>query len=142
MRLAFLALTSLLAPVALVACEDAGGCTEIGCSDGLFVDFDQPRPGAYDVSLVIDGQATSFICEGGQVASLSGPASILSCSADGFVVAGAPARVELNAGAANLSWQAAAVLEPTYQPFAPNGAGCPPVCDAAEAALETTDVVD
>lgn len=120
------------------------GCTEAACGDFLELrlhDDGRPLPaGEYAIEVVVDGELVR--CEG----VIPAEGDILSCVPDGtvavergaegelealrFDVSGTPRELAIevrNAGGviANES------VEPRYERYRPNGAGCPPECRVA-----------
>lgn len=127
-------------------------CTDMGCEDGLSVDFSLTEPGAYAIEIVADGDTITCTgslplppCEQGGT-SCSAPGVLLMASgcalpaADhslgGVMISGAhPTAVEIvvSRDGAELRRQS---FTPTYQRVAPNGEACGPICDQASVTLD------
>lgn len=122
--------------------EDTAVCTEIGCVDGVALDFSLHEPGDYEITAVAGGETVAC------TASLPFTGSE-SCTGPGFVnISG----TELPADEQSLEgmWLETIdaldvhltivrsgttvydqVLPVTYETFAPNGPDCDPVCENA-----------
>ena len=120
---------------ALVACPDEEQvCTEIGCSDGVNLWFEDASGAAVDGVagvLSIDGRTLAFDC--GDPSGASNDAGVM-CVGGGVFVDGAGAEslsYSLDVGGEVIDGEVA--LEYTKQQ--PNGPDCPPVCEQASAAV-------
>ncbi|MCB9565764.1 MAG: hypothetical protein H6710_00800 [Myxococcales bacterium] len=155
--------TLRLAPLlvlALVGCARSGGetpraCTEIGCMDGLRIALEPSSgmpAGAYVIDLEIDGAATR--CEGNLPLKPCEEGSSVTCSSDAVVVEESGCAMAPEAQAlSGILFESArpkdvkvtirrdgevvaeAELSPEYRRLEPNGPGCPPICEQAEATL-------
>ncbi len=118
----FAASVALLLP----GCDGATGqvCTEIGCSDGLFVTLRAAPGGEYTLT------ATAATGE-----DRNGRCVITS---DGSCLVGFPGFLpdEVTLAVSGDGQQASVTLEPDYEQFQPNGPGCPPVCRQASVEID------
>ena len=135
----------------LLACTDGndsigGACTEIGCIDGLTVDFAPPLmgKGTYTFDVTVDGTAyscdatiplegSSTVCGTGGVVSIFLSGTELDPSKQqlpGLHVEGTPKSVQIQVHR-DKALVADADLSPKYQEVQPNGPDCPPTCHSA-----------
>ena len=132
---------------------DAGSvaCTDMGCEDGLSVDFSLTEPGDYTVEIVADGQTITCSatlplppCDRGG-ASCSAPGVLLMASGcalpasnhslGGVMLSGAhPETVEVVVSRDG-NEERRQSFTPTYQRVAPNGEACGPICNQATVTL-------
>jgi hypothetical protein len=126
-------------------------CTDMGCDDGLSVDFSLTEPGDYSIEVIADGESVTCTgtlpllpCEQGGV-SCSAPHVMLGASGcalseaehalGGLIIAGAhPASVEVivSRDGTELGRQ---TFSPSYVRVAPNGEACGPICEQANVEL-------
>ena len=120
--IAFAASVALL----LSSCDGATdqACTEIGCSDGLFVTLLAAPGGEYTVTATA---GTGEVRNGRCVVSQDGSCLV---GLPGFV----PAEVTLVVSGEGR--QVSVTVEPNYEDFQPNGPGCPPVCRQASVEID------
>lgn len=142
-----------------LACTDSSDdshrsleCTEIGCIDGLTVNF-QPAlmgKGTYTFDVTVDGTAyscdatiplagSSTVCGTGGVVSIFLSGTELDPSEQslpGLHVEGAPKSVQIQVHR-DKALAADADLSPTYQVVQPNGPDCPPTCNTAAVEVAT-----
>ena len=143
----------------LLACTDSSddsnrgdACTEIGCIDGLTVNF-QPAlmgKGTYTFDVTVDGTAyscdaaiplagSSTVCGTGGVVSIFLSGTELDPSEQslpGLHVEGTPKSVKIHVER-DRDPVADADLSPTYQELQPNGPDCPPTCHSAAVDVPT-----
>lgn len=120
-RAGFRAAACVAIAAALLACDDPTGrpCTEIGCSDGLYVVV-QGTPGL-EFAVV--------------AATSAGDERTVSCvvDPDGSCLAGFYGFLpdEVTLAVSGGGQQVSVTLEPAYEDVQPNGPGCPPICRQA-----------
>lgn len=130
----------------------AGGCTQIGCEDGLTIEFSAKQPGAYTFDIVADGQTitcnatlplppcssppTPNCSVAGVSLTESGCALVPSAhSLEGLYFYDMhPKSVEVTVlrDGAEVARQ---TFAPAYKTVAPNGVECGPVCEQATVSL-------
>ena len=142
----------------LLACTDSddsnhsGSCTEIGCIDGLTVNFEPALmgKGTYTFDVTVDGTAyscdatiplegSSTVCGKGNVVSIFLSGTELDPSQQslpGLHVEGTPKSVQIQVHR-DKALAADADLSPTYQEVQPNGPDCPPTCHSAAVDVAT-----
>jgi len=115
------AAATLAVAAALLACGDPAGraCTEIGCSDGLYVEL-QGTPGA-----ALEVVASTLSAEERSAGCIVPPAGSCVVAFDGFV----PQEVTLAVLGGDRP--VSVTVEPAYEDLQPNGPGCPPICRQA-----------
>jgi hypothetical protein len=127
-------------------------CTEMGCIDGLSVNFDPPLmgKGTYTFDVTVDGTAyscdatiplegSSTVCGTGGVVSIYLSGTELDPSEQslpGLHVEGTPKSVQIQVHR-DEALAADADLSPKYQETHPNGAHCPPTCHSAAVDVAT-----
>jgi hypothetical protein len=141
----------LLLPSALLAlglaCAGGEPCTEIGCADeGLTVRFQRAawEDGVWGFSFDVDGVVQScevtfpigeidgLFCGGSQVQIELDPATqaVVSAHVDGKELSSVTVTVTLDEAEVGST-----TITPSYETTYPNGPGCPPGCEHAEASL-------
>jgi hypothetical protein len=121
-------------------------CTEMGCIDGLTVQFDPPLEGkgTYAFDVTVDGAAyhceatiplegSSTVCGSGGIVSIFLSGSELPVAEQtlpGLHVEGTPASVQVQVHRDD-ALVADADLSPKYQTVQPNGPDCEPTCHSA-----------
>jgi len=156
-KVAFLATAATAALVCAGGCSGSSdsrsprACTEIGCSDGLAVEFSRPlrEAGSYAVTLDLDGERISCqsalpfaSCSGGSPCSstkviLEQSGCALPPNAHeiiGLRVTSVARTVSLRIERDG-SEIASQSFTPSYVRAAPNGEGCGPICEQASATL-------
>jgi hypothetical protein len=126
-------------------------CTEIGCADGLTIDWESAggwKPGRYRFEFEIDGAATTCEatlplrpCDAGPSVTCGTNGAVMigesGCALppdghgfSGVTIAGFPRSLKLRIvrDGQTLAEQTSA---PSYRKVQPNGEGCPPVCQQA-----------
>jgi hypothetical protein len=128
----------------------SGGCTSLGCVDGLQIEMSPNASwpaGVYRFVIVADGEQT--VCEGSLPLRACDQGPSLSCTGGGVMIgesgcALAAAQhgfsdIHLQAGPANVTVtierdgaeMVRKTFTPTYRDAMPNGPDCPPVCRQA-----------
>jgi hypothetical protein len=141
----------LLLPAALLAlglaCGGGEPCTEIGCADeGLTIEFQRDiwADGVWGFAFDVDGVAQScevtfpigdidgLYCGGSQVQITLDPATqaVVRAYVDGEELGAVTVTVTLDGAEVGSS-----AITPSYETTYPNGPGCPPGCNHAEASL-------
>ena len=142
----------------LLACTDSDdsdrsdACTEMGCIDGLTVNFAPALmgKGTYTFDVTVDGTAyacdatiplegSSTVCGTGGVVSIFLSGTELDPSKQslpGVHVEGAPKSVQIQVHR-DKALVADADLSPKYQEVQPNGPDCPPTCHSAAVDVST-----
>lgn len=102
---------------------DTRGCTEIGCSPGVRIEFSGVVPADFTIEVRSEG-ATPFIRE---------CSSVTPCGSSVFAYGthGNSIEVVVTTGDETLT----RTLVPTYEEFRPNGPGCEPACVQGSAAF-------
>jgi hypothetical protein len=141
-----------------LACTDSddsnhgGMCTEIGCIDGLSVNFTPALTGkgTYTFDVTVDGTAyscdatiplagSSTVCGKDNVVSIYLSGTELDPSEQslpGMHVEGTPKSVQIQVHR-DKTLVADADLSPKYQETQPNGPNCPPTCHSASENVAT-----
>lgn len=122
-------------------------CTEIGCNDQLRIDFDKMIARDYTVTVNVNNQMASADCtvvtfpDAAQpaLANLTGGVEgSVMCEGNGVTLMIAPATATVSIASADGKTTGTVTATPMYQDFAPNGAGCPPVCKQATETMPVT----
>lgn len=113
----------LILLVSLSACTGRM-CTEIGCVDGLIINFELEESTTAQVTLIGTGNQTEIECGGVQT-----ECSVMEVF-DEFVVT----KIEVNL------YQDSTLIQSyeqsiSYEEFQPNGKGCDPVCNQASVTI-------
>jgi len=141
----FLILCAVGSTVLLVGCDTF--CAAAGCTDGVQIEFVPEIEVAYDVDLVLDGEAEAFTCVR-EYDELSEdwvwrpqPSFGVDCDGDGFRRtlgfgnSAVPESVEITVNAQDGSWSGSLTTRPTYETVQPNGSDCPPTCRFARVTI-------
>lgn len=98
----------------LTACglTGPGACTLVGCSDGISIEFDGPRPQEFTLKLRVSGsQPLTIVCDGSS-----------QCGSTIFVPDLTPQSLEVTVTTPDGS--ATATFTPEYAEYYPNGPEC------------------